>query len=325
MKILRWGFLSTAAINEALMPALRMSERSELSAVASRTEKRAADYASKWKIGKHYGTYEELLEDPEVDVIYNPLPNDMHAEWTIKAAQAGKHVLCEKPMAMTPEDVDAMAQAARENNVVVAEAFMYRHHPQTKKVIELIRQGKIGEVRQLSGAFAFNLNRPDDIRWKPGNGGGSIWDVGCYPLSYFHAITAQKPEEVFGWQKISSSNVDARFDGQLRYSNGVLAQFHSGFDLPVHMYMHIYGSEGEITIPVPFKPGDGSHIKLIKKDKETRLFFQQPELYLGEVEDMADAILEGKQPLISLEESRENIAVIQALLESAQKNQPVSL
>ena len=180
MKKLRWGLLSTARINRAVIPPIRSSLRSELKAVASRDVVKAKEYARGWHIPHAYGSYEELLADENIDVIYNPLPNHLHAEWSIRAAEAGKHVLCEKPLALLVEEVDRMIAAARANNVVITEAFMYKHHPQTLKVLELSRQGAIGELLLIKGAFTFNLDRPDDVRWIPEWGGGSIWDVGCY-------------------------------------------------------------------------------------------------------------------------------------------------
>ena len=184
MTKLRWGLLSTARINRALIPPLRASPRNELAAVASRGRERAEAYAREWSIPRAFGSYEDMLADPGIDVIYNPLPNRLHAEWTIKAAQAGKHVLCEKPLAMTVEEVDAMAAAAQQAGVVVAEAFMYRHHPQTLKVKEMVERGEIGDLRLVRGSFTFNLTHPGDVRLDPALGGGSLRDVGCYPISY---------------------------------------------------------------------------------------------------------------------------------------------
>jgi len=204
-KPLQWGFLSTANINEALIAPLRVSERNRLAAVASRSQDRADGYAKKWNIPKTYGTYESLLADPEVDVIYNPLPNHMHAEWTIKALEAGKHVLCEKPFALTVADVDSMIAAANRTGKVLAEAFMYRHHPQTLKVKELVDGGAIGRLQLIRGSFTFNIDHEVDIRLDPATGGGAIWDVGCYPISYSRLIAGTEPVEVYGRQVIGKS------------------------------------------------------------------------------------------------------------------------
>lgn len=325
-RVLNWGLLSTARINRSLIPPLRQSKRNRLAAVASRDLNRARAYASEWKIPKAYGSYDELLADPDIDVIYNPLPNDMHAEWSIKAANAGKSVLCEKPLALSLAEVDAMIDAALKNGVVISEAFMYRHHPQTKRVQEIVDSGQLGKVVLIKGSFSFDLDRPDDIRWNPAMGGGSLWDVGCYPVSYSLMIAGVAPTEVMGWQAPSESGVDLHFAGQLRFPEGIMAQFDSSFGLPFNTYMEIRGTEGSLFIPTPFKPERRSRMVLKDRDgKETKISVPGPHLYLGEVEDMASALLEGKTPLVSLEQSRLHIATLLALLESAKKDCPVPM
>src|SRR5215510_1697063 len=170
-KVLNWGLLSTANINRALITPLRASKRNRLLAVGSRTQESADKYAREWKISRAHGSYEALLADPEIDVIYNPLPNHLHAEWTIKAVEAGKHVLCEKPLALNVDEVDAIQAAARKHGRVVMEAFMYRHHPQTLKVQELVKSGSIGTLKLIRGSFSFSLTREKDVRLDPAMGG----------------------------------------------------------------------------------------------------------------------------------------------------------
>src|SRR5512140_391755 len=182
--VVNWGLLSTAHINRSVIPAIRASSRNRLAAVASRTPEAAQAYAQQWEIGRALGSYEALLADQHIDAVYISLPNHLHAEWSIRAMQAGKHVLCEKPLALTVEDVDAMADAARETARVLAEAFMYRHHAQTLKVEEIVQSGRLGTLQLIQGAFTYTLTREGDIRLKNETGGGSIWDVGCYPISY---------------------------------------------------------------------------------------------------------------------------------------------
>ena len=180
-KTLRWGLISTANINNQLIKPLQESHNHQLVAVASRDPAKAQAYAAEKHISKAYGSYEALLADPDIDIVYNPLPNHLHAEWTIKACQAGKHVLSEKPFALTLDEVDAMQAAARQAGVVIQEAFMYRHHPQTLKAKEMIDQGLIGNVKLMRGIFTFLLNDPKNVRLVPEWGGGSLWDVGVYP------------------------------------------------------------------------------------------------------------------------------------------------
>jgi len=324
-KILHWGLLSTARINARLIPPLNASKRNRLAAVASRSQATADSYAREWKIPRALGSYEALLNDPQIDVIYNPLPNSLHAEWTIKALRAGKHVLCEKPMALTLAELDAMAEAAKESGRVLAEAFMYRHHPQTLKAEELVAEGSLGKLQLVKGSFTFMLKREGDVRLDKELGGGSIWDVGCYPISYARTMIGAEPLEVFGWQVASPTGIDMSFIGQMRYPNEVHAQFDCGFASPEHSFIEIVGTEGTLNIPVPFQPGKKEKIYITHGKKTDTIEIKGQELYIGEVEDMADAILSGRPSRISLEDSRINTATILALLKSAQSGKVVTL
>jgi xylose dehydrogenase (NAD/NADP) len=323
-KVLNWGFLSTARINSALIPPLRASKRNQLLAVGSRSQETADAYAKEKKIPRAYGSYEALLADPELDVIYNPLPNHLHAEWTIKAVEAGKHVLCEKPLALSVEEVDAIQAAARKQGRVVQEAFMYRHHKQTLEVQELVQNGSLGTLKLVRGSFSFVLSGEGDIRLDPAMGGGSIWDVGCYPISYARTVIGANPLEVFGWQVTGPTGIDETFVGQMRFANDVLMQFDSSFVIPFHSFMEIVGSTATLNVPNPFKPTSNPKIYLTRDGKTEGFRIRGQELYLGEVEDMADAILLRKEPRISLDDSRANVQAITALLESAHLGKTVS-
>lgn len=325
MKKLRWGLLSTARINRAVIPPIRATQRSELHAVASRDIVKAKAYAKEWHIPHAYGTYEELLASDAIDAIYNPLPNHLHAEWSIRAAEAGKHVLCEKPLALSVEEVDRMAEAAQKHHVVVAEAFMYKHHPQTLKVQELVEQGTVGDLLLIKGAFTFELDRSDDVRWVPEWGGGSIWDVGCYPISYSRLVARAEPVEVFGWQVTGSTGVDVVFSGQMRFASGPLAQFDCGFRAPYRTSLEIVGTKSSIELDRPFQPAGGEWIKIKRGDKTELIQSPQYDLYLGEIEDMERAVFDGQPPRVSLENSRTNVAVICALLEAAKTGKVVRL
>lgn len=324
-KVLNWGLLSTARINRAVIKPLRASKRNQLLAVASRTQESADNYAREWSIPRTHGSYNALLADPDIDVIYNPLPNHLHAEWTIKAVQAGKHVLCEKPLALSVQEVDAIRDAARKHGRIVMEGFMYRHHPQTLKVQELVKSGSLGTLKLIRGSFSFLLTREGDVRLNPAMGGGSIWDIGCYPISYARMVVGTNPLEVFGWQVTGPTGIDETFAGQLRFANDVLAQFDSSFVVPFHTFMEIVGSEGTLNIPRPFRPETDENIYLTRGDKTETIKVPGQELYTGEVENMADAILLGQEPRVSLEDSRANVAVISSLLESARTGKPIKL
>ncbi len=321
--VVTWGLLSTARINRSLIPILQASPRTRLLAVASRDRDRAEAYARTWNIPRAYGRYEELLADPEVQVIYNSLPNHLHAEWTIRALEAGKHVLCEKPLAISLEEVDAMIATARRTGRVLAEAFMYRHHPQTLRVVDLVQSGALGRVYLVRGAFTFRLERPGNYRHFEAMGGGSLWDVGCYPVSYARLILGGEPIEVFGRQVRGPGGGDVIFVGQMRFSGDRFAQFDSGFASPFRTFIEIVGSEGTLFVPQPFKPGKQSQVVLRRGGQEESISIVGQELYWGEVEDLCDAVVLGRPPRVSLEESRGNVATLRALLESAQSGQVV--
>lgn len=321
-RILNWGVLSTAHINDSVLPAIRESRQSQLYGVASRNLDKARIYAAEWKIPKFYGSYEEMLADPEIDLVYNSLPNHLHAEWTIKAARAGKHVLCEKPIALTPQEVTEIQRAAVENGVHIAEAFMYRHHPQTLKIKEIIQNGQIGEIKLIRGSFSFKMQRPDNYRWNPQFGGGSLWDVGCYPVSYARYLIGEAPDLVFGCQTTAISGIDETFVGQMHYPNGCVAQFDCSFNLPSRTHLEIRGTKGTLIISAPFKPDKRQRPMLITETGWENIPFKSPNLYLGEVDDLVNAVLNNTAPLISLQESRENISTLTALLDSSRKNLP---
>ena len=322
---LRWGLLGTARINRSVIPPLRTSPGNRLVAVASRDLEKGQAYAREWGIDRVHGSYDALLADPDVDVVYVPLPNHLHAEWSIRAARAGKHVLCEKPLALTVEEVDAMEAAARESGVVLAEAFMYRHHPQTLKARELVRAGEVGDVRFLRGTFTFPLSRPNDVRLRPEWGGGSLWDVGCYPLSFTQFLLDAAPVEVFGSQTIGPTGVDETFAGQLAFANGVLAQVDCGFRSPVRAEFEIVGTTGVLRVRHPWKPDPSQPILLTRGEETVEVAIEPHDRYQLEIEDLAAAIRTGAAPRVTLAESRRGVRTITALLRSAREGRPVRL
>jgi predicted dehydrogenase len=314
---LRWGLLSTARINSRLIPALRASRRSSLDAVASRSQDRALAYARQLRIPRAFGSYEAMLADPGIDVVYIPLPNHQHAEWTIRALEAGKHVLCEKPMALSLAQHDAIAEAARSSGRIVAEAFMYRHHPQTLRVKELVDGGHIGRLLGLRGSFRFEMLNDADFRLDPECGGGSLWDIGCYLVDYARFITGQEPVDAFGRKSLGLTGIDEGFFGQLEFPGGVRAQFDCGFRSPFSASFEIVGSSGSIRLDTPFRLGPRSRICLIQRGRARTIRVQRQRPYVGEIEDIADCILLGRAPRIPLSWSRATAAAILALHASA--------
>jgi xylose dehydrogenase (NAD/NADP) len=322
---LRWGFLSTADINKALVGPLRTSKRNTLLAVASREFSRAEAYARKNKVPRRYGSYEELLADPEIDVIYNPLPNSLHAEWTVRAVQAGKHVLCEKPLALSVEEVDAVSAAAERYGRVVFEAFMYRFHDQTLKARQIVQDGQLGRVKLVRGSFTYDGTGSENYRMKPEMGGGCLWDVGGYPLGYARFVLGAEPLEVFGWQTLGPTGVDETFVGQVRFPEEITLQFDCSMAAPYHTFMEFIGDEAALVIPNPFIPVLKNSLYLTRRGNTKPVQVTGTGTYVGEVEAMADAVLHGKPPAVSLADSRAMVAVIQALFESARNGKPVSL
>jgi xylose dehydrogenase (NAD/NADP) len=326
MKV-RWGIISTANINRRLIPAIRCSERGELVAIASRDTDRASSYAKKWDIPHAFGSYSSMLESDLIDAIYISLPNHLHAEWTVKSLEAGKHVLCEKPFALTLDEVDQMIAVSKATGLVLSEAFMYRHHPQTKLVGEWVNQGRLGEISLVRGIFNFSLHSRENIRLNSDMGGGSLWDVGVYPISMAQYVMGEPPERVYGDQWIGDTGVDETFAGQLLYSQNRLAQVSSSLRTPFYTFVEILGTEGTLTIRRPF----------IQMDRERPLIFHpatgepqilpvpEKELYLGQIEDMNAAILDGKTPYISLDETRNHVRTVLALYESARRGKVVEL
>jgi D-xylose 1-dehydrogenase (NADP+, D-xylono-1,5-lactone-forming) len=317
LRRLRWGLMGTARINHALIPAIRAGARSALTAVASREPGRAEAYARDWDIPRAIAGYDLLVSDPDIDVIYVPLPNHLHADWTVAAARAGKHVLCEKPLALTPADVDRVADAARTSGVVVAEAFMYRHHGQTRRILELVAEGAVGELRFIRGSFTFPLAREGDVRLRPDWGGGSLWDVGCYPVGYARLLAGAEPETVSGLADMGSTGVDLAFTGTLRFPGGVLAAFDCGFRAAFRTSIEIVGTEASIDVAAPFKPTPREQVRLTRAGAVSLIDIEGEALYSGEVEDIERAALDRAPQAVSLADSRGNVATLAALLASA--------
>jgi len=322
MKRLRWGLLSTARINRLVIPAIRASERSELTTVASRHEATARVYAREWNIPHAHGSYEALLHDSAVDVIYIGLPNSLHVEWTVRALEAGKHVLCEKPMGLDPEGIDRIADAVRRTGFAAAEGFMYRHHPLTHAVESIVASGRLGPIRSYNGAFTFPLTRENDVRLDPALGGGSLWDVGCYPVTYACLLAGAAPVEVFGWQQVGPTGIDLEFSGMMRFADGSVAQFDSGFVGPFRAEMEGVGSDASVRIVRPFRTDDRSALLLTSGDTTESLSFPAATPFAGEIADIEALVIDDPRQRIPLSESRRTVVTLGALYRSACSGQP---
>jgi predicted dehydrogenase len=247
----------------------------------------------------------------------------MHAEWSIKALQMGKHVLCEKPLTTSVLDMDVLITTAKATGMVISEAFMYRHHPQTLLVKEMLDNGQIGSLQLVRSSFCYTNTRPFDVRFDPSLGGGALWDVGCYPVGYSSFLTGTPPAEVYGRQVTGPTGIDVLFAGQLHFPSGVVSQFDCSFITEPKVGMEITGDKGMLTIPDPYKPGKSTRISIQINGHERTLDVKGRELYIGEIQDMENAILEGTPPRISLVETRDNIKTIVALYQSSRVSQPI--
>ncbi len=288
MGLMRLGIVSTADINRKVIPGAHASEKVELVAVASRDQGRAEEYARTWKIERAYGSYEALLEDSDVDAVYISLPNTMHREWSIRALEAGKHVICEKPFSRRAEDVEQAFDAAERSGRLLTEAFMYRHNPQTKRLVELVREGAIGELRVIRSAFSYSLYDADNIRLRTDVEGGSLMDVGCYCVSGSRLL-AGEPETVLGHAYIGPTGTDWVFAGAMRFPGDVVALFDCGTSLPQRDELEAIGTEGSLFLDDPWHCLEPV-IEIRRDDGAERIELDPVDSYRLELENLADAI-----------------------------------
>jgi len=321
-KLLRWGVFSTSNIGRAAVnPAIQASSNGELLAVASREEGKAREFAEKAGIPRHYGSYEDLLEDERIEAVYNPLPNSLHKEWTIRAAEKGKHVLCEKPLALNASECREMEAAATANGVKLLEAFMYRFHPRTEKVLEMIGAGVVGDLKQIRSTFTFPLTRPEDIRWNGELGGGALMDVGCYCVNVSRTMVGREPVEVRAMANFRAPGVDEQMAGTLRFDDGLLAHFDCALTMERTEAYQIHGTEGHLRIRKAFLPGtEDAVIEQFDNDNElTTIWVDGADEYKLMVEHFADCVLNDRPLRYTAEEAALNMKVIEALYESAGK------
>jgi predicted dehydrogenase len=330
----RWGILSTARINALVVPGLHESPLSELVAVASRTEERAREYAKAWGIPRAYAGYDELLADPLVEVVYISLPNAGHVDWSIRALEAGKHVLCEKPLARDPHDVERAFDSAERAGRLLMEAFMWRHHPQTKRLLELVRGGAIGELRLVRAWFSFSI-RAGDLRLDPALDGGSLMDVGCYGVSAARLL-AGEPVTASAQQVVGPTGVDLRLAGTLVHAGEVLAQIDCAFDLPERQGLEVVGSDGRLSVRSPWgarEPG----IELSRGHDVDWFPIEPASRYRLQGDNFSRAVRGLEEPLLGRDDAVGQARAIDALyrsagaggaatnLDSAELRSPVSL
>jgi D-xylose 1-dehydrogenase (NADP+, D-xylono-1,5-lactone-forming) len=323
MDAVKWGILSTADINRKLIPGAKASPKIDLVGVASRDRARAEEYARTWEIPRAYGTYEELLADPEIEAVYIPLPNTMHSEWSIRSLEAGKHVLCEKPFSRHPEEVEAAFDASDRTGRLLSEAFMYRHNPQTKRLKQLVAEGAIGELRLVRSTFSYSLYDHDNIRLRTDVEGGALMDVGCYCVSGSRLV-AGEPETVAAQAWFGPSGTDWTFAATLRFPGDVLGLFDCGTALPNRDELEAIGREGSLFLDDPWhctKPG----IELRRADGVERIEVEQADSYRLEMENLGDAIRGEGELLLGRDDAVAQARALEALHESAANGVHVSL
>ena len=317
----RWGILSTARIAEKLIDGARVSSDASIVAVGSRDLARAREFASEHGIPEAFGSYEELLASDLIDAVYVPLPNSMHVEWSIKALEAGKHVLSEKPMARSPQEVERAFDVAERVDRVLMEAFMWRFHVQTE---ELVRAAAtIGDLRVIRAAFGFSLPWLENVRWDPALEGGALMDVGCYCVSAMRLL-AGEPVRVSG-EQVLNNGVDARFTGVLRFAGDVLGIFDCGMDVHRRNQLEIVGSEGTIYVPFPWQTPLGAGFTITRDGEPEQITPETVDPYGRELDEMGRAIAGGDPPRLGRADAVGQARTIEALYRAADTGTSVSL
>jgi predicted dehydrogenase len=317
----RWGVLGTANINRKVLPPVADSPAVEVLAIASRDGCRAEEAARELRIPRPHPSYEALLADPDIEAVYIPLPNGLHVEWTLAALEAGKHVLCEKPLSPRPEDVERCFDAAEQAGLILSEAFMWRHHPQAAKLSELVAGGAIGELRMVRAAFSFTLDRPGDVRWDAALYGGALLDVGSYCVSGARLLGGE-PEAVEAFAVTTQSGVDSRFTATMRFADGVLATFHCGFDLPFQDELEAIGSEGSLFLDDPWHSVNPV-IEVRRENGVERIEIERVNPYRCELEQISRAIRGAEPPLLGREDAVGQARALDALRRSAAASEVV--
>jgi xylose dehydrogenase (NAD/NADP) len=319
----KWGIMSTAHINRLVLAGARESDRVDVVAVASRDRERAEAYARENQIERAHGSYESLLADPDVEAVYISLPNSLHVEWSVRALEAGKHVLCEKPLDRRPAEVERAFDAAERAGRLLMEAFMYRHSPQTARLTELVHGGAIGTLRVVRSSFSFSLGDPGNVRLAADLDGGALMDVGCYCVSGSRLL-AGEPLQVYGEQVTGPSGVDVLFAGMLRFPDDVVAHFDCGFVLPGRDELEVVGSEGSLFLDDPWHAREPV-IELRREGAVEELALEPATSYRLELENLSDAIAGRAEPLLGRADAVGQARAIEALYRSADAGTSVAL
>ena len=321
---MRLGLLSTARINRAILAGAAETHRAEVVAVASRDGVLAQAYAAEHGVPTAHGSYDALLADPGVDAVYISLPNGMHHEWTMRALDAGKHVLCEKPYTRCPAEVEEAFDAADAAGLVLTEAFMYRHHPQTAEIARLVSEGTLGRVLAVKAVFSFPLTDMTNVRAIPELDGGALMDVGCYCVSGSRLV-AGEPESVLAEQVTGETGVDMALYGTLRFADDVVAQIEASFLAPERQLLEVVGEAGVLRAHSPWRVDWGGDLVLERDGRRDVVAVEAANSYTRQLENLADAI-EGRAPArLGREDALGQARAIDALYRSAADRAAVAL
>jgi predicted dehydrogenase len=317
MSPVKWGIVSTAHINRAVIPPAQASEKCDLIAVASRDAARAEAYAREWGIERSYGSYEALLDDPDVEAVYISLPNSMHCEWSIRAVEAGKHVLCEKPLSRRAAEVEEAFDAADRAGRLLTEAFMWRHNPQTRKLTELVDEGAVGRPRVIRSSFSFTIaDDPTNVRLLSDLDGGALMDVGCYCVSASRLLGGE-PRHTAGAQVLNEEGVDVLFAGVMLHDDGVMSHFDCGFVLPSRDELEVVGEEGSLFLDDPWHAHEPP-IEIRRGGAVERVETERVNSYQLELENLSEAIRGEAEPLLGRADAVGNARAIEMLYAAAE-------
>ena len=325
--VVRYGLISTAKIGlNVHLPASLKSKTSEIVSISSRSASKAKAVAAEHGLQRWYASYEDQLADPDIDAVINPLPNSMHCEWTVKAAEAGKHILCEKPLATSTKDCQRMIDAANRNNVVLVEAFTHRWNPHLRKARQLVADGTIGKVTTIDAALCFTAEPDNNVRYSTELAGGALWDVGCYAVYAARFVLAAEPIRVRGVGYDSGDwGVDTTFSGIMEFASGAIANVTGSMEQPFRCQISIDGRKGRIEIPSMFEDSGPIIIKSVDGQKEQTITTPAPNRFTVQFNEFSECVLTGKAPDFPAEDGLRNTAVIEALYESAYSGQAVEM
>jgi len=328
---LRWGILGVAKINDRLLPAFHASTTVDLAAIASRSLEKATAAAKDANIPKAYGSYDELLADPSIDAVYIPLPNHMHEEWTMKAADHGKHILCEKPLTVTAVEAERLVAYCRSKNVRLMDGFMWPHHPRTHKLRKFLDSGVIGPVKKVNAAFTFNLDGlpTSNIRMQPQAGGGGLLDVGCYTTYAIRWWMGADPVKVWATGTFVNE-VDVALSGVMTFADGRTANFDCGFTHPLRTWVEIVGTTGVVHVPNMWIPDDNAVFQVVRQDGDFGTVIEEvatpgQHQMVHMLDDFAAAVWENRECTPNPDEAVKTGKVMDALAKSAREGREVTV